>query len=131
MGWSKRAISDVPCVAPAGYFRQWARDPEFGAGWHSVGEVLGVDGFGVNVSEADAGRELIVPHDEVPYGGQEELYVLLRGRALFVCNGETVELGPGELLLISAEVNREATAVDDGTAVLCIGGTPGQAYTRD
>jgi mannose-6-phosphate isomerase-like protein (cupin superfamily) len=96
-----------------------------------VGEVLGVDGFGVNVSEADAGRELIVPHDEVPYGGQEELYVLLRGRALFVCDGETVELGPGELLLISAEVNREATAVDDGTAVLCIGGTPGQAYTRD
>jgi len=131
VAWSKRVIADIPSAAPPGYWLEWARDPEYGAGWHSVGKAMDINGFGVNVGEADAGRELIVPHNEVPYGGQEELYVVLSGRARFVCDGEDVELAPGELLLVSAEVEREATALDDGTTVLCIGGTPGQAYVRD
>ncbi|MDX6593687.1 MAG: hypothetical protein QOJ13_2883 [Gaiellales bacterium] len=130
-GWSKRALADIPSTAAPGYWHEWARDPEFGAGWHSVGNVMDINGFGVNVGEADAGRELIVPHNETAYGEQEELYVVLRGRAGFVCDGESVELAPGELLLIGAEVEREATALEDGTAVICIGGTPGQPYTRD
>jgi len=130
VGWSKRGLADIPSTAPPGYWDEWARDPGFGGRWHSVGEVMDIGGFGVNVSEADAGRELIVPHNEVAYGGQEELYVLLRGGARFVCDGEEVELASGELLLISAEVEREATATENGTAILCIGGTPGQPYTR-
>jgi mannose-6-phosphate isomerase-like protein (cupin superfamily) len=131
VGWSKLPLADIPSTAEAGYWQEWAREPDFGGRWHSVGEVMDVKGFGVNVGEADAGRELIVPHDEVAYGGQEELYVVLRGGALFTCDGEQVELAPGEMLLVSPDVRREATAMEDDTAVLCIGGTPGKAYSRD
>jgi hypothetical protein len=42
-----------------------------------------------------AGQELIVPHDETSFGGQEEVYVVVRGRARFVCDvpGKPYERG--------------------------------------
>ena len=102
--------------ARAGLWAEWAREEDFGGGWHSIGDHLGIEGFGVNANTADAGRELIVPHDEVAYGGQEELYIVLRGRARFTCDGEEVELGPGEMLLVTHEVRREAVALEAGTS---------------
>ena len=41
---------------------------------------------------ASAGSLLVIPHDEAAYG-QEELYLVVEGRARFVCNGEETELG--------------------------------------
>lgn len=42
---------------------------------------------------------MIVPHDELGDGEQqEELYAVVEGRARFTCNGEAVELEPGERL---------------------------------
>jgi len=55
--------------------------------------------------------------------------VVLRGRARFTCDGETVELAAGEMMHVSPEVVRDAIALSDGTLVLCVGGTPGQAYS--
>ena len=69
-----------------------------------------------------------MPHTETEYGEQEELYLMLSGRARFLLDGEPVELGEGELVLVSHEVSREAVALDDGTRVLCVGGTPGRPY---
>ena len=66
---------------------------------------------------------------ETEYGGQEELYLLLRGRARFTCDGETVELDAGEMMHVSSEVVRDAVALEDSTLVLCVGGTPGQPYS--
>ena len=131
MGWQVARIAEVGSTAAPGFWNEWAREPSFGDRWHSVGDHLGIAGFGVNASEADAGRELIVPHTETEYGGQEELYVVVRGRARFTLDGETVEVGPGEVLVASHEVSRDAVAVEDGTLVLCVGGTPGKPYTPD
>jgi hypothetical protein len=40
-----------------------------------------------------------VPHDELGEGEQdEELYLVVEGRARFTCDGEPGELRPGELL---------------------------------
>jgi uncharacterized cupin superfamily protein len=127
-GWRAARLDDVPSLAEPGFWNEWARESDFGDSWRSLGEHLGVTGFGVNANRADAGRELIVPHTESEYGEQEELYLVLSGRARFVLDEEPVELGEGELLVVSHEVRREATALEDGTRVLCVGGTPGRPY---
>jgi uncharacterized cupin superfamily protein len=129
MAWRAERIEAIPNRTADGFWNEWAKEPDYGGRWHSIGEALGISGFGVNANEADAGRELIVPHTETAYGGQEELYVIVRGRARFRCDGEQVDLGPGEVLHVSPDVSREAEALEDGTLVLCIGGTPGEAYT--
>lgn len=121
----------MPSIAEPGFWNEWAREADFGERWHSIGPYFGIGGFGVNASEADAGRELIVPHSETAYGEQEELYVMVRGRARFTCDGEPVELGPGGMLFVEHEVVRDAVALEDGTLVLCVGGTPGRPYEPD
>jgi mannose-6-phosphate isomerase-like protein (cupin superfamily) len=121
----------VPTTAAPGFWDEWAREGDFGRRWHSIGEHFGIGGFGVNANEADAGRELIVPHTETAYGEQEELYVVVRGRARFTCDGEAVELGEGGLLWVEHQVARDAVALEDGTLVLCVGGTPGRPYQSD
>jgi mannose-6-phosphate isomerase-like protein (cupin superfamily) len=122
-------LEDVPSTAPAGFWDEWAREGDFGGRWHSIGEQLGIRGFGVNANVADAGRELIVPHTETEYGEQEELYLVMRGRARFTCDGETIELAAGGLLLVEHAVQRDAVALEDGTLVLCVGGTPDRPYS--
>jgi mannose-6-phosphate isomerase-like protein (cupin superfamily) len=97
---------------------------------HAVRMFLGIRSFGVNAFEAHEGELLVIPHDELPEGEQqEELYLVVEGRARFTCDGESVELGPGELLYARPGVKREATAIESPTMVFMIGGRPGQAYT--
>ena len=99
---------------------------------HDVRGFLGVESFGVNAFQAHEDELLVIPHDELGEGEQnEELYVVAEGRARFTCDGETVELGQGGLLWVEHEIAREAVALEDGTLVLCVGGTPGRPYTPD
>ena len=121
-------LDEVPSTAAPNFWGEWAREPDFGGRWHSLGDHLGITGFGINANEADAGRELIVPHSETEYGGQEELYLVVHGRARFICDGQPVELGRGGMMHVGHEVQREAMALEDGTLVICVGGTPGQPY---
>jgi mannose-6-phosphate isomerase-like protein (cupin superfamily) len=97
---------------------------------HDVRGFFGIESFGVNAFEAHAGELLIIPHDELPEGEQqEELYVVVEGRVRFVCDSETVELDPGELLFARPGVRREAVALETPTLVLIVGGRPGEAYS--
>lgn len=97
---------------------------------HDVRGFLGVESFGVNAFEAHEGELLVIPHDELGEGEQnEELYVVTQGRARFVCDGEEVELGPGDLLYARPGVKREALALETPTMLLIIGGRPGEAYS--
>ena len=98
---------------------------------HDVRGHLGVESFGVNAFEAHEGELLVVPHDELGEGERnEELYLVVRGRARFRCDGEEVELAEGELLYAAAEVEREAVALETPTIVFMVGATPGKPYTR-
>ena len=126
--WSSARLADIPTDRTAEWWQQWSRTPDYGAGWHAIRKHLGIEGFGVNAVEADEGEELIVPHTEVGYGDQEELYYLVAGRARFVLDGEEVELGAGELLYLRPEVEREATALATPTLLFMVGGTPGKPY---
>jgi len=97
---------------------------------HDVRGFLGVDSFGANAFEAHEGELLIVPHDELGEGEkQEELYLVVEGRARFVCDGEPVELGAGELLYARPGVRREAVALETPTMLFIVGGRPGEAYS--
>ena len=101
MGWKVERIEAVGSTAEPGFWEEWAREPDFGGRWQSIGDHFGIAGFGVNANVADDGRELIVPHSETEYGRQEELYVMLRGRARFTCDGEAIELAAGEMMHVS------------------------------
>jgi 3-oxoadipate enol-lactonase len=96
--------------------------------WHPVRRALGATGFGVGAYSAEhAGDVLVGAHDETDLGSNhhEELYVVLRGRALFELDGRQLELGPEEFLLVEPATRRGAQALVDGTSVLVIGGAPG------
>ena len=128
-GWRTARLEEIGTRYEPGFWDPWAREPRYGERWRSIGGHFGIRGFGVNAYDAAEGEELIVPHTETDYGGQEELYLVVRGRARFTCDDEEVELGEGELLHVRPEVMRAATALATPTLLLMGGGTPGQPYT--
>jgi mannose-6-phosphate isomerase-like protein (cupin superfamily) len=137
--------SEVPGFSTEGYreamaeraphiLERWAeageRFPHEHRTTHDVRGFLGVESFGANAFGAHEGELLVVPHDELGEGEQqEELYLVVEGRAQFVCDGEPVELTPGDLLLARPGVKREAVALESPTMLLVIGGRPGEAYS--
>ena len=88
---------------------------------------LGITAFGTNgwVGE-NVGDRLVPSHEEDP--GNEELYVVLRGRARFEIDSETVDAPAGTLVFCRPEANRTAFAEEAGTTVLAVGSTVGQPY---
>jgi mannose-6-phosphate isomerase-like protein (cupin superfamily) len=127
-GWKTARLDEIGSRFEPGFWDPWAREPGYGENWRSIGPYFGITGFGVSAYEVAEGEELVVAHDEVEYGGQEELYFLVRGRARFVLDGEEVELGEGELLYVRPQVTRQATALATPTLVFMVGGTPGKPY---
>jgi mannose-6-phosphate isomerase-like protein (cupin superfamily) len=121
-------IETAPTLRGPGYWRDWTDEEDFAQGWRSIRRHFGIRGFGVNAHEAAAGRELVVAHDELEFGDQEELYVILRGRARFTCDDAELELGEGAVLYAPPDVKRRAVALETPTVVLMIGGTPGEPY---
>jgi hypothetical protein len=89
-----------------------------------VREALGIHAFGVNAYTAGEDGTLISEHDEVG-SGQEELYLVLDGKATFEVDGEAFDAPAGTFVSVRPESRRKATG--DGT-VLAIGATPGEAY---
>ena len=139
------AASELPGFSRDEYFKAMAeRAPHILERWadaqarfeganrktHAVRGFLGVESFGVNAFEAHKGELLVVPHDELGEGEQqEELYLVVEGRAQFVCDGQPVALGPGELLYARPGVRREAVALETPTMLFMVGGRPGEAYS--
>jgi quercetin dioxygenase-like cupin family protein len=87
---------------------------------------LGFRAAGVNAWKADTGGRLIPPHEED--SGNEELYVVVSGRAAFTVGEEEAEAAAGTLVFVPAEVFRTAVAAEDGTIVLVVGATVGEPY---
>jgi tetratricopeptide (TPR) repeat protein len=97
--------------------------------WHPVRRKLGIRAFGMNAYSSEAVGELVIEeHDETGLG-HEEIYVVVRGRATFTLNGETLEAPAGTMVFISdPAVNRKAVADEADTLVLAVGGPAGAAY---
>lgn len=61
-------------------------------------------------------------------GGNEELYVVVRGRATFTVDGSSFDAPAGTLVHVLPGESREAVAEEPGTIVLAVGATPGEAF---
>ena len=100
--------------------------PHRGSNLLPVRHTLGYRAAGVNAWSADAGGQLIPPHEED--SGNEELYAVVRGRATFTVGDETTDAPAGTLVFVPPRVYRTAAAEEPGTIVLAIGGSVGQAF---
>ena len=88
---------------------------------------LGISAFGTNAwTAAQVGDRLMPEHEEDE--GSEELYVVLRGRARFEIDGDSVDAPAGTLVFVRPEVNRTAFGEEAGTTVLAVGSTVGEPY---
>jgi hypothetical protein len=97
--------------------------------WRPVRHHLGITAFGVNAWTArEAGDRVINQHDESEEDSDEELYLVLRGRAAFELDGDTVAAPVGTFVFVRPGVKRTATAEEAGTTIIALGGTPGKAY---
>jgi hypothetical protein len=89
---------------------------------------FGMTSFGVNAWTAPAaGDRIINEHDEQDVG-DEELFLVLRGRAVFELDGDRVEAPVGTLVFCPPGVKRTAFAEEAVTTILALDGTPGKAY---
>lgn len=91
-----------------------------------VRHTLGYRAAGVNAWIADAGGQLMPPHEED--SGNEELYAVVCGRATFTVGQETADAPAGSLVFVPPQVHRAATAEEDGTIVFVVGATIGEAF---
>lgn len=96
--------------------------------WRPVRHHFGIGSFGVNAfTGRAAGDRIINEHDEAD-DGQEELYVVLRGHAVFELDAERRDAPAGTLVFVPPGMRRTAFAEEAGTTLLALGGTPGKAY---
>jgi tetratricopeptide (TPR) repeat protein len=87
---------------------------------------LGITSFGVNAWTAvNAGDRIINEHDESRPDSDEELYLVLRGRARFELDGKRVDAPAGTLVFVPPGVKRTAFAEEADTSIIVVGGIPG------
>ena len=97
--------------------------------YHSVRQHFGIRAFGAAAWTAPAGQCLVPPHSETTAGyHHEELYILLRGSARMLCDGEPITMSAGQLLFVAPHVVREGVALDAEATMLVVSGVPGAAY---
>ena len=90
---------------------------------------FGITSFGVNAwTGREVGDRIINEHDEADDDGEEELYLVQRGRARFELDAEPVQAPAGTLVFVRPGVKRTAFAEEPDTTIIAIGGTPGRAY---
>ena len=96
--------------------------------WRPVRHHFGITSFGITTWTArDAGDRIINEHDESD-DGAEELYLVLRGRAVFELDGERLDAPAGTFVFVRPGAKRTAFAEEPGTTIGVVGGVPGQAY---
>jgi hypothetical protein len=108
-------IQDIDAIATAGVH------------WHPLRRALAITAFRTNGYTADAGELLIEPHDETD-GAEEEMYVLITGRATFTVDGEEIDATPGTVVYCpDPGSHRTAVATAAGTLALAVGNRAGAA----
>ena len=96
--------------------------------WAPIRHHFDVRSFGVNAWRGTDGDEVIKRHTEEE-SGQEELYIVLSGRATFTVAGDDLDAPAGTLIHIrDPKAERIGVAREDGTVVLSLGATVGATY---
>jgi tetratricopeptide (TPR) repeat protein len=97
--------------------------------WRPIRRHFDIRAFGVNAYSAlEVGGQIVEEHTESQLG-HEEIYLVLRGRALFTVDGNEHELEAGQLVFVrNPLLRRGAVALEEDTVVLALGGKPGEAH---
>ena len=111
--WTVSEITTVPRVSASG-----PDDPA----WYPLQHALGIDTFGLNLFVATRAEQTLVEEHEEGESGQQEVYLVLEGEALFELDGEQLPLHRGMVVaVIEPSVRRSAKAVRPGTRLLVVG----------
>ena len=96
--------------------------------WAPIRHHFDVRSFGVNAWRGTDGDEVIKRHTEEE-SGQEELYIVLSGRATFTIGDEEVDAPAVTVVHVHDPAKeRVAFAKEAGTVVLSVGSIAGSAY---
>jgi mannose-6-phosphate isomerase-like protein (cupin superfamily) len=99
----------------------------FGGAFKRARAELGVSSFGMAVMDIPPNTDQYPEHDHAD-DGQEEVYVVLRGRAEIDIEGERIDLDPETLVRVASGTKRKIYTGSEGARILALGGTPNQAY---
>ncbi len=88
---------------------------------------LGVEAFGMQVIDLPPNLEQFPEHDHAEEG-QEEVYVVLRGRGEIEVDGERQPIDPETIVRVGPKARRKLYTGDEPMRVLALGGVPGRAY---
>ncbi len=106
-------MTDVPTVSDGD-----PGDPT----WYPIQHALGIDTFGINLFAATRSEQTLVEEHDESDSGQQELYLVLAGEAVFELDGEDVRAGPGTAVAVTdPSVRRSANALAPGTLLLIVG----------
>ena len=90
---------------------------------------LGITAFGATVWTARAvGDPIVNEHDDGDPTADQELFIVLRGHAVFELDGDRVDAPAGTVVFAPPRLRRRAFAEEAGTMIMLIEGTPGKAY---
>jgi hypothetical protein len=100
-----------------------------GCHYRPIRHQLDITAFGVTAWTAHAAGDVVInEHDEGDPTADQELFLVLRGHAVFELDGDRVDAPAGTLVFAPPRTKRLATAKEEGTTVIALEGTPGQAY---
>ncbi|MEV5967165.1 hypothetical protein AB0L70_35675 [Kribbella sp. NPDC051952] len=100
-----------------------------GCHYRPIRHELGISAFGVTAWTAHAAGDLVInEHDEGDPTADQELFLVLRGHAVFDIDGAEVDAPAGTLVSAPPCTKRTASAKQAGTTVIALEGTPGKAY---
>ena len=99
----------------------------FGGGFRKARAELGATAFGIQVLDFPPGADAHPEHDHAE-DGQEEVYVVLDGKAEILIDGETIDLAPGTMVRVASGTKRKIRTADSPARVLALGAAPGRAY---
>ena len=88
---------------------------------------VGVTAWGMNLLRLPPNWPDYPEHDHAEQD-QEEVYVILDGKATLHADGESWEMKPGMLARVGSSQKRKFAPSQEGVTILAIGGTPGKAY---
>lgn len=100
--------------------------------YRAVRHQLGITAFGVTAwTGKETGDRILNEHDEADTDTgdrNEELYLVLEGRARFELDGDPVDAPAGTFVFVEPEVKRTAFAEEPGTTIVAVGATAGKPY---
>jgi len=90
-----------------------------GCHYRPIRHHLGITAFGVTAWTARAAGDLVInEHDEGDPTADQELFLVLRGHAMFELDGDRVDAPAGTLVFAPPRTKRMATAKEEGTTIV-------------